>query len=73
MDRATIEAAIRICLKEARQRLDEAASVAKAAEACAEAGNVSKGIEVGMDIEQAIYEASRLFDAASLMNRLSSE
>jgi hypothetical protein len=49
MDRATIEAAIRICLNEARQRLDEAASVAKAAEACAEAGNVSKGVEVWMD------------------------
>jgi hypothetical protein len=73
MDQATFEAAITVCLKEVRQRLDDAANIAKAAEACAVAGNVSKGVEVAMDIEQAIYEAGRLFDAASLMNRLSQE
>ena len=43
------------------------------AEACAVAGSVAEGVTVSMDIEQLIYEAGRLHDAASLLNRLSSE
>jgi hypothetical protein len=74
MDRTTItEKAITIILTEIHSRLDEAAQIAKAAEACALAGNVVEGVTVSMDIEQIIYEASRLQDAASLLNRLSRE
>ena len=40
-------------------------------EACASAGSIAEGISVSMDIEQLIYEAGRLHDAASLLNRLS--
>ena len=54
-----------------RQRLEQAASIAKAAEACAEAGNVDKGIEISLDIEQLIYEVSTFLNAASLINRIS--
>ena len=37
----------------------------------ASAGSIAEGISVSMDIEQLIYEAGRLHDAASLLNRLS--
>jgi hypothetical protein len=60
-------------LTEIHSRLDEAARIAKAAEACALAGSVAEGVVVSMDIEQIIYEAGRLQDAASLLNRLSRE
>jgi hypothetical protein len=70
---ATIEPAIRILLTEIHAKLSEAARIAKAAEACALAGSVAEGVTVSMDIEQLIYEAGRLQDAASLLNRLSRE
>ena len=73
MDRATIEPAIRVVLSEISSKLNEAARVAKAAEACALSGSVAEGVTVSMDIEQLIYEAGRLQDAASLLHRLSSE
>ena len=37
------------------------------------AGNVEKGVEAALDIEQPVYEAGRLLDAASLINRLANE
>jgi hypothetical protein len=70
MDRALADAAVRAFLGEMRARLDQAASVAKAAEACAKAGHTEKGVEVALDTEQLIYEAGRLLDAASLINRI---
>jgi hypothetical protein len=72
MDRATTEQAITMILTEIHSRLDDAARIAKAAEACALSGSVAEGVVVSMDIEQIIYEADRLQDAASL-NRLSRE
>ena len=72
MDRATIEPAIRIVLTEIHSKLNEAARIAKATEACALAGSVAEGVTVSMDIEQLIYEAGRPRDAASL-NRLALE
>jgi hypothetical protein len=73
MDRATIEPAIITVLTEISSKLNEAARIANAAEACALAGSVAEGVTVSMDIEQLIYEAGRLQDAASLLHRLSSE
>lgn len=73
MDAMKIEAAIKQILTEIRARLDEAASIAQAAVVCAEAGNVGKGIEISMDIEQLVYEASRLQDAVSLLHRVSQD
>ena len=72
MARTTIEPAIKIVLTEIHSKLNEAARIAKAAEACALAGSVAEGVPVSMDIERLIYEA-RLQDAASLLNRLSRE
>jgi hypothetical protein len=51
--------------------MSEAARIAKAAQACAEAGSLSEAVTISMDIEQLIYEAGRLHDAATLLNRLS--
>ena len=72
MDSVAINEAIKICLTEIHSRLSEAARIARAAEACAVAGSVAEGVTVSMEIEQLIYEAGRLHDAAPLLNRLSS-
>ena len=71
MDHRVTEQAVKILLTEIHSRLSEAARIAKAAEACASAGSIAEGVTVSMDIEQLIYEAGRLHDAASLLNRLS--
>jgi hypothetical protein len=73
MDRAEIEPAIKIVLTEIHSKLAEATRIAKAAETCALAGSVTEAVTASMDIEQLIYEAGRLQDAASLLNRLSRE
>jgi hypothetical protein len=52
-----------------RTRLDQIADIAKAAEACAEAGNTPKAIEIALEIEQPIYEVTTFLNAASLMSR----
>jgi hypothetical protein len=62
----------RSCSVKFTPKLNEAARIAEAAEACAEAGGISEGVSVSMDIEQLVYEAGRLHDTASLLNRLSS-
>ncbi len=70
MDPQSIEIAIKTFLTEMRARLETAASIAKAAEACALSGNCEKGIEVAFDIEQILYEVSTFLNAASMINRL---
>ncbi len=71
MAKPVFDDAVVACLDEIHGRLSEAARIAKAAQACAHAGSLSEAITVSMDIEQLIYEAGRLHDAASLLNRLS--
>ena len=70
LDPHTIEITIKFHLKQMRERLEKAASIARAAEACAEAGNVEKGVEVALDIEQTVYEVNTFLNAASMINRL---
>lgn len=71
MDRIATEAAIKIYLREILSRLETSTASARAACVCADAGNVNGAVEIILDIEQPAYEASRLLDAASLLNRLS--
>lgn len=52
-----------------RERLDGAVAVAKAAEACAEAGDPGRAITILLDVEQPLYEVTTLLNAASLLNR----
>jgi hypothetical protein len=70
MDAPMLEATLKTHIGELCQRLDEAASIAKAAQACAEAGNFDKAIQIALDVEQLIYEATTLLNAASLMKRI---
>jgi hypothetical protein len=43
---------------------------AKAAEACADAGSAERGVEVALDTEQLLYEATTFLNAASLIKRI---
>src|SRR6266581_850476 len=70
MDAHLVEAAIKTYLTEIRNRLDRAAGIGRAADACAGAGFHEKGLEVALDIEQLLYEATTMLNAASLINRI---
>jgi hypothetical protein len=70
LPRETTETTIKVYLRQMRERLDEAVSIAKAAEACADTGNVSKGIEIALDVEQLLYEVNTFLNAASMIHRL---
>jgi hypothetical protein len=68
MDPGTTEITIKVYLTEIRRRLDKAAGIAKAAQACADTGQVEKRIEVAL--EQLLYEVNTSLNAASTINRL---
>ncbi len=70
MDAKSVEVSLNLYLKQMRERLEQAAGIAKAAETCAESGNVGKGIEIALYIEQLIYEVSTFLNAASLIHRI---
>jgi hypothetical protein len=70
MDAKTVETTLKFHIAKLRERLEQAAGIARAAECCAEAGNVYKAIEIALDVEQQIYEANTFLNAASLMNRI---
>ena len=56
-------------LKEIGRLLDEAVSIAKAAEACADAGNPKQAVEIAMDVEPMVSDANTLFGATTLVQR----
>jgi hypothetical protein len=70
MDEASTEAVLLTQLSFMMRRLDEAASLSRAAEACGKAGDLGKAIEIALDTEQLTYEANVLLNAASLMHRI---
>jgi hypothetical protein len=70
MDPQLAEATIKTYLNEIRSRLDKAAGIGRAADACAGAGFHEKGLEVALDMEQLLYEATALLNAASLISRI---
>ena len=73
MDAEVTEHMTRLYLAEIRNRLEHAAGVGRAADACASAGFHQKGLEVALDVEQPLYEVTTLLNAASLINRISKE
>jgi hypothetical protein len=73
MDRDAAELTVRTYLKEVRTRLDKAAGIARAADACAGAGFSDKAVEITLDIEQPLYEATTLLNAVGLINRIRKE
>jgi hypothetical protein len=68
MDTAALNETIKICFGEVHAKLTQAVQVAKAAEVCAKAGRLDQGVEISMDMDQLLYDASRLHDAICLMN-----
>ena len=52
-----------------RERLDGAVAVARATDACADAGEVERALTIMLDVEQPLYEATTLLNAASLLHR----
>lgn len=54
-----------------RERLDRASSIARAAETCADVGNIEKAIEIAFDVSHLNYEVNTLFNASSMINRIS--
>jgi hypothetical protein len=70
MDPQLAEATIKTCLNEIRSRLDKAAGIGRAADACAGAGFHEKGLEVALGMEQILDEAKTLLNAASLISRI---
>src|SRR5260370_27962459 len=71
MDAHLVEGTSKAYLTEIRNRLDKAAGIGRAADACAGAGFHEKGLEVALDVEQLLSEATTLLNAASLINRIS--
>jgi hypothetical protein len=73
MDKNLTEIVVKTHLKQMSDRLDRAASLGKAAVSCAETGNISKGVEIALDIEQIVYEVTTILNAASMINRVGAE
>jgi hypothetical protein len=71
MDQAAADIAIKACLREIRDRAAQVGAASDIALLCADKGNIAQAIEICLGIEQPLYEASRLLDATSLLNRLS--
>jgi hypothetical protein len=73
MDPKLVEAAIKFFLLEMSRRLDQAASIAKAARVCDDAGNIAKAVEIVLDVEQLTFASATLLNAASTLNRISQD
>jgi hypothetical protein len=71
MDAQTTGIAIKAFIENIVERLDQAAGIARAAHACAHAGKLAKAVEIALDVEQSLYEANTLLNAAGLLARIS--
>ena len=72
MTQQTSAISVKDCIRFIRERLDGAVAVAKAAEACAEAGDAGRALAIMLDAEQPLYEATTLLNAASRLHRRTS-
>jgi hypothetical protein len=68
MDRAAADAVRKALLTNSHRKLEEAATIAKAAAAGAESGNVQGAVRMVMDIEEPTYQANRMLNAALLIS-----
>jgi hypothetical protein len=73
MDRTAADAVTKAFLGNIHRKLQEAASIAKAAEVCAENGNVQTAVKIVMDIEDPTHQANRMLSAALLIRNELSE
>jgi hypothetical protein len=70
MDSHTIEITTKASLTEMRAHLESAADIANVAEAFAVSGNVERGIEIALDVEEIIYKVNTFLITASMIKRL---
>ena len=69
MDEAASETIICALIAEVCVRSEQAASIAKAANSCAESGNAIHAVQILMDFESLAHEAHDLFKAALTIQR----
>lgn len=55
------------------KRLSDATSIAAAAKACARAGNIDEAVRISLSIDQPLYDATKLSEAAALLKRMADE
>jgi hypothetical protein len=67
MDRAAPDAVTIALLTSIHRKLEEAATIARAAKAGADNGNVEGAVRMAMDIEDPTYQANRMLNAALLI------
>jgi hypothetical protein len=61
--------AIKSFLVGIRERLDRAAGLARAAEACGHDGHLDQALQLAMEMEPPLYEARTFLEAANLLVR----
>lgn len=67
MDQSSADTVTRAFLAQIHRQLQEAASIAKAAEVCADSGNIQGAVRMVMDIEDPAYRVDRMLKAALLI------
>ena len=55
------------------KRLADATSIAAAAKACAGAGNIDEAVRISLSIDQPLYDATKLSEAAALLKRMAED
>jgi hypothetical protein len=68
MDRPAADAVTKALLANIHRKLQDAASIAKGAEVCAESGNVHTAVKMVMDIEDPTHQANRMLNATLLIH-----
>ena len=67
MDRTAADTVTKAFLTSIHLKLQEAASIAKAAEVCAESGNIQTAVKMVMDVENTTHQVDRMLSAALLI------
>ena len=68
MDRTAADTVTKAFLANIHRKLQEAASIAKAAEVCAESGNIQTAVKMVMDVENPTHQVDRMVSAALLIH-----
>lgn len=68
--KAEIGAVTAMVLSLMRRQLEEAAAIARAAEACAQDGQPARGLTIAFDVEPLAVEANNLLQGLATINRI---
>ena len=70
MDAHIGKATIKTHLAQIRAELEKGLRIAKAAEICARAGRINKGVEIALSLEAIVYELNTSLNATNMIKRL---